>query len=111
MRTASGTRIHSLERGDNEPGSREPPAAASRSPRCLPPPPPSEDSALALSLSRKNEVEPPVHRVWQRNLLCGHLFALPDAGPGSLRLPQEPAPRGLLSPGKHRERGRGAPRE
>lgn len=56
----------------------------------------------------ENEVKPPVHRVRQRDLLRGNLLALPDAGPGSLRLPQEPAPRGLLSPGKHQ--GRGAPR-
>lgn len=64
-----------------------------------PPRPPGEDSVLAPSLSRKNEVKPSVHCVRQRDLLCGDLLALPDAGPGSLRLSQEPAPRGLLSPG------------
>lgn len=103
MRSAVGIRTHSRKRGEPELGSREPPAAACRSPQ------PSsafgEDGVLASSLSRKNEVKPPVHRVRQRDLLCGDLLALPDARPGSLRLPQEPAPRGFLSSGKHR-RGR-----
>lgn len=74
------------------------------------PPPPAEDSVLAPSGSRENEVKPPVHRVRQRDLLCGDLLALPDAGPGPLRLPEEPAARGFLSPGERWEWGREAPR-
>lgn len=103
MRSAVGIRTRSQKRREQEPGSREPPAAACRSPQSASFF--SEDSVLAPSLSRKNEVKPPVHRVRQRDLLCGDLLALPDAGPGSLRLPQEPAPRGLFSPGKHRRGG------
>lgn len=100
VRSAVGIRTRSQKRREQEPGSWEPPAAACRSPQSASFF--SEDSVLAPSLSRKNEVKPPVHRVRQRDLLCGDLLALPDAGPGSLRLPQEPAPRGLFSPGKHR---------
>lgn len=70
--------------------------------------PPPGDHCPGPESIEENEVKSPVHRVRQRDLLRGDLFALPDAGPGSLRLPQEPAPRGLLSPGKHQ--GRGAPR-
>lgn len=42
--------------------------------------------------TRENEVEPSVDRVGQRDLLCGDLLALSDAGPRSLGLPHEPVP-------------------
>lgn len=98
MRSAARTRA----RGGEERAQGESPGAGSLRPP-LPgvraPPAPSGDRARAPGLSRKHEVEPAVHRFRQRYLLRGDLLALPDAGPGSLGLPQEPAPRGLLPAG------------
>lgn len=101
MRSAARTRA----RGGEERAQGESPGAGSLRPP-LPgvraPPAPSGDRARAPGLSRKHEVEPAVHRFRQRYLLRGDLLALPDAGPGSLGLPQEPAPRGLLPAGEPR---------
>lgn len=49
--------------------------------------------------ARRDEAEPAVHGVRQRGLLRGDLLSLPDAGPGPLRPPEEPAAGGHLPQG------------
>lgn len=73
MRSAVGIRTHSRKRGEQEPGSREPPAAACRSPQ------PSssfgEDSVLAPSVSRKMKLSRQF-TVFGSAIFCVVIFSL-----------------------------------